>query len=124
MFRFPLSRPRGLLVVSLALVLLTTLIPTASSARNPYEMQIAKEGDPGDGVLEPSVQPDERQEVPVVSTGGYDLPQRRSSVLNLLPRVIWFGPGYPVLWLGIANDFASDVAAPPHFAPPTMNRGW
>ncbi len=49
------SRLRAALLVPAILVFLAALIPTFAGASNPYEYTDRHEGDPGDGVLDPSI---------------------------------------------------------------------
>jgi hypothetical protein len=124
MFRFSPSPLRGLLVIGVVLCLLTTLLPTLSSARNPYEMQIATEGDPGDGVLEPAAQPEGQEEDSTATTTGTLRDAPSGSLRFLLPRVIWLGPGQPVFVLSPYAWPTARAAAPPLSDSPSISRGW
>ena len=50
-----LSRLRAALLAFALLIFLATLNPHSAAAANPYEYTDRNEGDPGDGVLDPSV---------------------------------------------------------------------
>lgn len=116
MFRFALSPVRGILVFGILLALLLLPWPTTSLARNPYDMTIATEGDPGDGVLD-QTDPDE-----LPASGGstetteQDALPAFAGARYLLPRTLYLGPTSPVwIWLPVPGS---------DFHAPSASRGW
>lgn len=122
MFRFSLSPARGALLCSILLALLLLQTPMTVLARNPYDMTIATEGDPGDGVLDQSGPDDLLAGDDNPEVTGQVAPRAVSPRRFPLPRILWFGPTTTV-WLFLPDSWSLLDTRPDAGAPSTI-RGW
>lgn len=122
MFRFSLFPVRGILVFGMLLALLLLHLPTTVQARSPYEMTIATEGDPGDGVLD-RAEPDElRSADEEGQVSGQSVVESRPMRRCLMPSFLYLGPTNPV-WMVLPAPW-SFLELRPDLGAPSADRGW